>query len=127
MIFKHRYQSHSNQTTQEPGSELTVPKLPILFNARGRHPNLYPVDLPDVLDESIKDELLTKFSITLLKDLVSLFDEDARAANAKHVNSASQPESVAFSLNSSMGGSIDVDSSVDNQKKCIGYYQDNSN
>jgi hypothetical protein len=71
-IFKRRY-----QTTQEQGSEST----PVYFNTRERHPNLYPVDLPDVLDESIKDELLTKFSITLLKDLVSLFDEDARAAN----------------------------------------------
>ena len=59
-------------------------------------------------------KLLTKFSITLLKDLVSLFDEDTRAANlnAKHANSASnasQPESVALSLNSSMGGSVDVE------------------
>jgi len=81
------------------------------FQAQGRHPNLYPVDLPAILDEHIKDELLTKFSITLLKNLVSLFEEDARAAQAKHRRSesnVSQPESLALSLaSSSMDGSID--------------------
>ena len=101
------------KTTQEP-------KPLVCFRARGRHANLYPVDLPDLLDEGIKDELLTKFSITLLKDLVSLFEEDARAAHAraaharaahaKHLrsgSSVSQPESVALSLGSSMDSSID--------------------
>ena len=99
-----------NQKTQEQGSESDNLAR---FQVRGRHPNLYPVDLPDVLDDGIKDELLTTFSITLLKNLVSLLDEDARAgAESKHVHSdsnVSQPESVTFSLNSSMGGSVDVD------------------
>lgn len=86
---------------------------PVRFQTRGRHSNLYPVDLPDVLDEGIKDQLLTKFSIDLLKDLFSLLDqEDAKAAKAKHVHSrsdVSQPESVALSLGSSLGGSVDTD------------------
>ena len=84
------------------------------FQAHGRHPNLYPVDLPDILDEGIKDELLVKFSITLLKDLVSLFEADTRAANANHTRSGSNvshPESLALSLDSSMGGSNDPSSS----------------
>jgi hypothetical protein len=96
-----------NRQNKEQGSS-------VRFQAHGRHPNLYPVDLPDILDESIKDELLTKFSITLLKNLISLLEEDARAAHAKHKHSGSnvsQPESVTHSLNSSMGGSIDIDSS----------------
>jgi hypothetical protein len=93
--------------------------VPVRFNARGRHPTLYPVDLPEILDDGIKDELLKKFSITLIKDLVSLLENDAKVANAKHVSkdsNVSQPESVAFSLDSSdLGGSIDVDSSEANQ------------
>jgi hypothetical protein len=94
-------------------------RSPVCFQARGRHPNLYPVDLPDILDEGIKDELLTKFSITLLKDLVSLFEADARAARAKHSridSNVSQPESLTYSLDSSMGGSIDVVSLKSNTK-----------
>ena len=91
---------------------------PVRFQTHGRHSNLYPVDLPDVLDEGIKDQLLTKFSIDLLKDLLSLLDQEdtkaanAKAANAKHVHSrsdVSQPESVALSLSSSLGGSVDTD------------------
>ena len=85
------------------------------FQARGRHANLYAVDLPDILDECIKDELLTKFGITLLQHLVSLFElEDSKMAGTKHMRSesdGSQPESVAFSLSSSsMGSSILVPS-----------------
>ena len=98
-IFKHQ--------TEQQGSS-------VCFQAHGRHPNLYPVDLPDILDEGIKDELLVKFSITLLKDLVSLFEADTRAANANHTRSGSNvshPESLALSLDSSMGGSNDPSSS----------------
>lgn len=82
----------------------------VFFQVRGRHPNLYPVDLPDLLDEGIKDELLSKFSITLLQDLVSLVDQD-RNAKSKHVHSVSnvsQTESIALSLDSSSNGSLDV-------------------
>ena len=46
--------------------------------------NLYAVDLPDLLDGGLKDELLTKFSIDLLKDLFSLLDKDTKAAKPKH-------------------------------------------
>ena len=64
--------NHQNQTTQEQGPESGDHTLPVRFLTRGRHPHLYPVDLPDILDEGIKDELLTKFSITLLDDLTKL-------------------------------------------------------
>jgi hypothetical protein len=102
-----------NRQNEESGSS-------VRFQAQGRHPNLYPVDLPDILDEGIKDELLTKFSITLLKDLISLFEADARAAQIKHrriESNVSQPESVAYTLTSSMDGSID--SSPHNDQACI--------
>jgi hypothetical protein len=92
-----------NRQNEEQGSS-------VRFQAHGRHPNLYPVDLPDILDEGIKDELLTKFSIALLKDLVSLFEADTRAAQAKHMrnqSNVSQPESVAYTLISSLDGSTD--------------------
>ena len=90
-----------------------VSKTPYSFDARGRHSNLYPVDLPGVLDKSVKDELVKRFSILLLKDLVSLLNQDG--SNPKHETSksessasdVSQPESVAFSINSSLGGKID--------------------
>lgn len=89
------------KTTQEP-------KPLVCFRARGRHANLYPVDLPDLLDEGIKDELLKKFGIHLLKDLFSLLDKDTlKAAKSKHVASISNPESLALSLNSSLGSSLD--------------------
>jgi hypothetical protein len=96
---------------------------PVRFQARGRHPNLYPVDLPDVLDDGIKDELLEKFSLILLEGLVSLLDEDAKAAKAKHAHSessVSQAESVAFSIGSSLGGSVDIGPSQTNQKYLAG-------
>ena len=93
----------------------------IHFQAHGRHPNLYAVDLPDILDEGIKDELLKKFGITLLQDLVSLFelDEDSKTAATKHKRSesdVSQPESVAYSVSSSCmsGGSVAEPSVQDN-------------
>ena len=86
------------------------------FQAHGRHPNLYAVDLPDILDEGVKDELLTKFGITLLQDLVSLFElEDSKMAGTKHMCSesdVSQPESVAFSLSSSSMGRSNLIRSV---------------
>lgn len=107
-----------NRQNQEQGSS-------VCFQARGRHPNLYPVDLPDILDEGIKDELLTKFSITLLKDLISLFEQDARAANAKRMRSesnVSQPESVTFGLFSSMDDSTDMGSSQTNQADVAKYF-----
>ena len=91
-----------NRQNKEQGSS-------VRFQAHGRHPNLYPVDLPDILDEGIKDELLTKFSITLLKDLVSLFEAD-RTVQTKHrriESNVSQPESVAYTITSSMDGSTD--------------------
>jgi hypothetical protein len=94
------------QTVQEQSDKQ------VHFEVRGRHPNLYAVDIPDVLDEDIKDELLIKVSITLLKHLVRLVDEDTEAAKTKHAHSksnVSEPESVALSLSSSAGGSVDAD------------------
>jgi hypothetical protein len=110
--------NRQNPTTQELGqrSDSGNHTHSVRFRARGRHSNLYPVDLPEVLDEGIKDQLLTKFSTTLLKALVSMVDEDARAANTNHMPSesgssyVSQPESVALSLDSSAAGSVDVHS-----------------
>ena len=81
------------QITQGEGSESGNHTPPVHFKTRGRHSNLYAVDLPAILDESIKDKLLTKFSIDLLKDLVSLCDR--AAAKPKHVASisnVSQPD-----------------------------------
>jgi hypothetical protein len=112
--------NRQNETTQEQGSDSGDHTFPVHFDARGRHPILYPVDLPDILDESIKDELLTKFRITLLRNLACLLDkETTKAANTKHLRSESnisQPESVAFSVDSSFGGSIDVGTSQGNQQ-----------
>lgn len=108
-----------NQITQEENSKSATHIAPVRFNARGRHLNLYPVDLPDILDDAVKDELLRRFSIILLENLIALLDKDASAAKAKHVHSdsnVSQPESVAFSVDSTLGGSIDVGSSQANQE-----------
>lgn len=107
-----------NRQNEEQGSS-------VRFQAHGRHPNLYPVDLPAILDEGIMDELLTQFSITLLKDLVSLCEEDARA-HAGHMRSestVSQPESVTYSLSSSMDGSVEVGSSDANQAYLNKYHE----
>jgi len=111
-----------NEQTQEQGSD----SEPVRFNTRGRHCTLYPVDLPDFLDEGVKDELVRKFSIDLLKDLFSLLDEDAKATKPKHAHSrsdVSQPESVAFSLNSSLGGSVDIDPSWATHKDVHDYHR----
>lgn len=93
---------------------------PIRFHARRRHPNLYAVDIPDILDEGVKDELLRKFSIILLKDLVSLLNEEAaRTSNAKHAprhSSVSQPESLTFSTDSTLGGSVDINTASADQQ-----------
>jgi hypothetical protein len=108
VIFK-----RENEKTPEQGSESGNYSFPVHFDARGRHPNLYPVDLPDILDETIKDELLKKFRIILLRNLASL-GEEAKAAKSKHMRSesnVSQPESLAFSMNSSLCGSIDISTS----------------
>jgi hypothetical protein len=100
------------KTTQEQArsdSESGNHTPPVTFKTRGRHPNLYPVDLPLILDEGIKDELLRKFSTNLLNDLLALWESSNRTTG-KHVPSTSnvsQPESVALSLNSSLGGSVD--------------------
>ena len=72
------------QTTQGQGSESGNYTPPVRFRTCGRHSNLYAVDLPDLLDGGLKDELLTKFSIDLLKDLFSLLDKDTKAAKPKH-------------------------------------------
>ena len=98
-------------TTQEQArsdSESGNHTPPVTFKTGGRHPILYPVDLPLILDEAIKDELLRKFSSNLLNDLLSLWESSK--TTGKHVPSTSnvsQPESVALSLNSSLGGSVD--------------------
>jgi hypothetical protein len=102
-----------NRRAQDPKNDKVVS-----FTARGRHANLYPVDLPDVLDDDIKDELVTSFSIILLNDLVYLSNK--RSATTKHNpsdssdSSVSQPESLALSLDSILSGSADADTAQDN-------------
>ena len=99
------------QTPQGQGSELGNDTPSVRFQTRGRHSNLYPVDLPDILDEDIKDELLKRYRTILLKDLVSVFQSDSKLAKAKHAPSGSnvsQPESLTFSLNSTVSGSAHV-------------------
>jgi hypothetical protein len=105
-IFNKQAKTTQEQASSDSESGNHTP--PITFKTRGRHPNLYPVDLPLILDEGIKDELLRKFSTNLLNDLFALWESSK--TTGKHVPSTSnvsQPESVALSLTSSLGSSVD--------------------